>query len=29
VAARENVVNELTKWVERFRNLGEVGLYQE
>lgn len=29
VATRENVVNELTKWVERFRNLGEVGLYQE
>ena len=29
VATRENVVNELTKWVERFRNLGEVGLSQE
>ena len=28
-ATRENVVNELTKWVERFRNLGEVGLSQE
>ena len=26
---QENVVNELTKWVERFRNLGEVGLSQE
>ena len=29
VTTRENVVNELTKWVERFRNLGEVGLSQE